>query len=170
MAAGAGAGGGIKRSFAPVTDERTRILVLGSLPGERSLAEQRYYANPRNHFWTLLGEVIERDLVALDYPDRLQALLDARIGLWDVVESAGREGSLDANIRGHRPNRLADLAASLPGLRALGFNGGTAAKIGRGQLPGPAGIALVALPSSSPAYTLPLAEKRLRWLQLRRWL
>ena len=63
-----------KRSFPPVVDANTRLLVLGSLPGEASLAAQRYYAHPRNLFWTLMGEVIGEDLVGLDYEDRLAAL------------------------------------------------------------------------------------------------
>ena len=159
----------IKRSFPPVVDSATRLLVLGSLPGERSLAQSRYYAHPRNQFWLLMSEVIDCDLAALDYPDRLHALLTAGVGLWDVVESASRMGSLDAQIRGHRPNRLAELAVSLPQLAAVAFNGGTAARIGRHQLGDPKDLALIALPSSSPAFTMSLADKRLQWRTLRPW-
>ena len=82
----------IKRSFPPVTDARTRLLVLGSLPGDRSLAAARYYAHPQNQFWRLMSAVIARDLVALPYEERLAALRDRRIGLWDVVASATRPG------------------------------------------------------------------------------
>ena len=157
----------LKRSFGPIVDARTRLLVLGSLPGEESLAQSRYYAHPRNQFWRLMGDVIGVGLEALDYDARLAALLTARVGLWDVVESATRHGSLDANIRSHRANRLADLTASLPCLCAVAFNGATAAALGRRQLADVAGLALIALPSSSPAYTLSLAEKRERWRALR---
>ena len=157
----------IKRSFAPVVDGDTRLLVLGSLPGEQSLAQARYYANPRNQFWHLMGAVIDRDLAALDYPARLRALLDAQVGLWDVVASAVRSGSLDASIRSHQPNPLAELAATLPRLAAVAFNGGTAARIGRKLLSDRPDLSLIALPSSSPALTLPLAEKQARWLPLR---
>ena len=160
----------IKRSFAPVVDDETRLLLLGSLPGEESLAQLRYYAHPRNQFWLLMGAVIGRDLTPLDYPDRLHALLGAGVGLWDVVESASRRGSLDAAIRNHQPNRLAELAASLPKLAAIGFNGNTAARIGHAQLAGQSDLSLLTLPSSSPAFTIPLADKRLRWLELRPWL
>jgi TDG/mug DNA glycosylase family protein len=158
-----------KRSFPPVVDQATRLLVLGSLPGERSLAEARYYAHPRNQFWQLMSGVIDRDLTALGYADRLAALLAAQVGLWDVVESASRSGSLDAKIRDHRPNRLAELAASLPNLGAVAFNGGTAARIGRPQLVARPDLALIALPSSSPAFTMTLAEKSARWSALRPW-
>jgi hypoxanthine-DNA glycosylase len=160
----------IKRSFPPIVDPKVRVMVLGSLPGDISLAAGRYYANPRNHFWSLIGSVIERDLIALDYEDRLDALLAAHVGLWDTVEAAERTGSLDTNIRTHQPNHLPELAASLPQLAAFGFNGGKAAAIGTRQLAGVAGIELVALPSSSPAFTWPLARKLEQWLTLRRFL
>src|SRR5690606_13649064 len=107
-----------KSSFPPVVAPDTRVLVLGSLPGERSLAARQYYAHPRNRFWHLIGEVIGLDLEPLDYEQRLAALLQARVGLWDTVASARRAGSLDTAIREAEPNPLADLAASLPELRA----------------------------------------------------
>ena len=160
----------LKRSFPPVVDARTRLLVLGSLPGEESLARGRYYANPRNHFWRLMGEVIGADLMPLDYEARLKTLLEAKVGLWDVVEKASRDGSLDGAIRDHTPNALAGLAASLADLRAVGFNGGTAARIGMKALAGATPAALMSLPSSSPAYTLGYEKKRDAWLKLREYL
>ena len=156
--------------LAPVIDPGIRLLVLGSLPGEASLAAQRYYAHPRNQFWSLMDAVTGEDLPALDYEARLRALLKHRIGLWDVVAEAHREGSLDSNIRGHVGNDVAGLAASLPCLAAIAFNGGTAAKIGLKALGMLAGrCTFITLPSSSPAYTLPLAEKLSAWQELRKW-
>jgi len=146
------------------------VLVLGSLPGERSLAEQRYYAHPQNRFWHLIGGVIGRELQPLSYERRLAALLEAKVGLWDVVASARRSGSLDAAIREAESNALPELAASLPDLRAVGFNGGTAARIGTGLL-STTPLALIPLPSSSPAYaSMALAEKERRWAALREFL
>jgi len=160
-----------KASFPPVVSAATRLLLLGSLPGEASLRAARYYAHPQNQFWRLSGAVIgEDDLATSDYEDRLARLLGAGVGLWDVVADAVRSGSLDGAIRDHRPNDLAALVASLPDLRAIGFNGGTAARIGRRMLEGVTGIALVDLPSSSPAYTRPFAEKREKWLGLREFI
>jgi TDG/mug DNA glycosylase family protein len=160
----------VKRSFPPVVDARTRLLVLGSLPGEESLARRQYYGNPRNHFWRLMSDVIGADLVRLAYEDRLAALLEAGIGLWDTVGAATRRGSLDSNIRSHEANALPELVARLPSLRAIGFNGGKSAALGMKQLVGEQRLALVALPSSSPAYTLPFEAKREAWLQLRAFL
>jgi hypoxanthine-DNA glycosylase len=156
----------LKRSFPPVADGRTRVLVLGSLPGEESLARRQYYANPRNHFWRLIGAVTGVDLVALPYKERLEALLETGVGLWDTVGTATRRGSLDGAIRLTRANDLATLAASLPGLRAVGFNGGKSASIGLPQLAGRPDLALLALPSSSPAYTRPFEEKLADWMKL----
>ena len=156
--------------FAPVTRPDTRLMVLGSLPGAMSLAKARYYANPRNQFWRLIGAAIGRDLEEIDYEARLEALLDAGVGLWDTVAAATREGSLDADIRLHAASDLAALAATLPALKAMAFNGGKAAKIGRKQLAGTR-LALIDLPSSSPAHaSLSFERKREAWLALRAYL
>ncbi|HEY0114067.1 MAG TPA: DNA-deoxyinosine glycosylase [Allosphingosinicella sp.] len=160
----------VKRSFAPIVDERTRLLVLGSLPGEESLARSQYYANPRNHFWRLMENVLETPLVALAYPERLEALLDRQVGLWDMVGSATRRGSLDGNIKDHVPNDVRALAESLPFLRAVAFNGGKSASLGTPLLRDRAELTLLPLPSSSPAYTLAFEEKLARWLRLRDFL
>jgi len=157
-----------KSSFAAVADGRTRLLVLGSLPGEASLARGQYYANPQNQFWRLIGAVIERDLVGLSYEERLAALGAAGVGLWDVVRSARRSGSLDTAIRDHEPNALPDFCAALPELRAVAFNGGKASALGRKVLT--QGPAVVTLPSSSPAHTLAYERKLAQWLALRAYL
>jgi TDG/mug DNA glycosylase family protein len=156
--------------FDPVTRPDTRLIVLGSLPGAVSLAQRRYYAHPQNQFWRLIGTVVCRDLVSLDYEARLEALLDARVGLWDTVAAATRKGSLDADIRLHAASDLAAMAASLPDIRAMAFNGGRSAKIGRKQLEGVSNLDLVDLPSSSPAYTLPFERKLERWQALAAYL
>ncbi|MGX7894446.1 DNA-deoxyinosine glycosylase [Tsuneonella sp. HG222] len=152
-----------KASFPPVVADNTRVLILGSLPGERSLAAGRYYAHPRNLFWRLAGEAIGCELEPLDYEARLAALLGAGVGLWDTVASATRKGSLDAAIRDARHNPLTELVAGLPGLRAVAFNGATAAKIGTASL-GASKLDLLPLPSSSPAYAaMPYADKARLW-------
>ena len=162
----------LKRSFAPVVDEQTRVLVLGSLPGEVSLAHGQYYAHRQNRFWHLIGDVIGRDLPSMEYAQRLETLLAHRIGLWDVIAQARREGSLDSRIRDHATNDLAALVAGLPNLVAVAFNGGTAAKIGMQALAeSRLSLDLIKLPSSSPAYAaVPYAEKSRAWEALRKWL
>jgi hypoxanthine-DNA glycosylase len=160
----------LQHCFPPVVRADTRLLILGSLPGAMSLAAQRYYANPRNQFWRLVGAVIDRALEPLAYEHRLEVLLESRIGLWDTVAAARRPGSLDADIRLHAASDLAALTANLSDLRAIAFNGGTSARIGRGQLSPSAPAALVDLPSSSPAFTLAFADKLRAWSALRRYL
>jgi hypoxanthine-DNA glycosylase len=157
-----------KKSFPPVVDQNTRLLVLGSLPGEASLAAQRYYAHPRNLFWRLMGLVIGEDLERLDYDARLATLLKHRVGLWDVVAEASRDGSLDAAIRDAAHNDLLALVQSLPNLRAVAFNGATSAKVGLRQLESAAErLTLIRLPSSSPAYAGRWELKVEAWTALR---
>ena len=150
----------------PVGSSDARLMILGSLPGEQSLKAQRYYAHPQNQFWRLLGAAIGEDLATLGYDDRIARLAARHIALWDVVGEARRKGSLDGAIRDATPNRLADYVASHPRLRAVAFNGQTAARLGRLALSGNEGLILVDLPSSSPAYTLPFAWKVERWAEL----
>lgn len=159
-----------KASFAPEADPRARVLVLGSLPGEISLRRGQYYANPQNQFWRLMQAVVGVELDDLPYEARLAALKSAHVGLWDVIHSAERRGSLDATIRAHRPNALTELLAGLPELRAVAFNGGKAFAIGRRTLAGEARVELVPLPSSSPAHTAPFERKLEQWMALRRFL
>ncbi len=156
----------LKRAFDPVVDANTRLLILGSLPGDASLKAGQYYGHPQNGFWRLIGGVIGADLAALPYSERLEALKAAGVGLWDVIASAERPGSLDAAIRNAEAADLNRLIDSLPLLRAIAFNGGTAARLGRRSLTPRPIIDLIDLPSSSPAYTRPLAEKAATWATL----
>jgi hypoxanthine-DNA glycosylase len=160
----------LARSFLPCVGPATRLLVLGSLPGQRSLTEQRYYAHPQNQFWRLIGAVIARDIASLDYDARLAALAAAGIGLWDVVARASRAGSLDSAIRLPEPNDVAALVQTLPGIAAIAFNGAAAWRIGAPAL-GATGLPLLRLPSSSPAHAaLSFEAKRAAWMPLQRFL
>lgn len=155
-----------KVGLPPIARRDARLFVLGSLPGDASLAAQRYYAHPTNQFWRLLGGAIGEDLPRLDYDDRLTRLADRHIGLWDVIASARREGSLDQAIRDALHNRIAQLPDDYPELRAVAFNGAASAAIGRKLLATGPGIALVDLPSSSAANTRLFAEKAAAWASL----
>lgn len=156
-----------KRCFDPVIDDRTRLLILGSLPSEKSLMLQEYYGNPQNKFWELVGQVIDADLRAIAYEARLAALREHGIGLWDVVAEAHRQGSLDSRIRHRNDNDLLGLLERFPNIKAIAFNGGTAGKLGVKVLGSRSSLyQVLTLPSSSPAYTLPYAEKVKVWLAL----
>lgn len=153
-----------KRCFPPVVNADTRLLILGSLPGEASLAAGQYYAHPRNQFWPLLGSLLQLDLPALPYAERLDCLLQHGIGLWDVIAEAHRHGSLDTAIRDSQHNDLQQLLASLPQLTLVAFNGQTAGK--QAKPLAECGVATLILPSSSPAFTLPFADKLAAWQAL----
>lgn len=167
-------GNGRARAFAPVAGPGTRLLILGSLPGIALLAAREYYAHPRNGFWPLIGAVIGVEgLAARPYAERIAALEAAGVGLWDVIATAERRGSGDAEIRNPEAADLAGLLTTLPRLAAIGFNGATAARLGRRQLRGKAtaGLALIDLPSTSPAHAArTLAQKHAAWSPLARFL
>ena len=158
---------GVKFGLPPIADRSTRIFILGSLPGERSLRERKYYAFPTNQFWRLVGSVIGEALPELDYEARLLLLREHRIGLWDVISAARRQGSGDQAIRGARHNNIGGLRLDYPALEAIAFNGGRAAKDGFRLLAGAEGLDLLALPSSSAAYArMPFAAKLEAWSRL----
>jgi hypoxanthine-DNA glycosylase len=157
----------VKAGLPPIARSDARLFVLGSLPGDASLAASRYYAHPTNQFWRLLGSAIGEELQALSYEDRLARLAARQVGLWDVIASASRRGSLDQAIRDAEHNRIEHLLHDFPRLQAIAFNGSTAAAAGR-KLIGepPAGLRLVDLPSSSAANTSAFDEKAKAWAVL----
>ncbi len=157
----------VKSGLPPIARGDAMLFILGSLPGDASLAASRYYAHRTNQFWRLLGAAIGEELQPLAYEERLERLAARRIGLWDVIASASRRGSLDQAIRLAEHNRIARLLGEFPQLRAIAFNGTTAAAIGR-KLIGepPPGLALIDLPSSSAANTRGVADKAEAWSRL----
>ena len=151
--------------LAPVIAIDTRILVLGSFPGEASLKAQQYYAHPRNALWPILSALTGEDLASLPYAQRLPRLLAHHIGLWDVLGACERTGSLDSAIRKPAANDFARLRDLCPALRTVGFNGQTSGKFAP-QFAAQ-GYRTVVLPSTSPAYAaLSFDEKLAGWRQL----
>ncbi|MEZ5651894.1 MAG: DNA-deoxyinosine glycosylase [Burkholderiaceae bacterium] len=150
--------------FAPVVDEHCRVLVLGSFPGTASLRAGHYYAHPSNRFWPILSVALGEDLTVMAFPERYRRLRAQHIGLWDVIASCRRQGSLDASIRDARPAGLSSLAADLPVLAHVLTNGSTASRLAR-QADWPAGVRLQAMPSTSAAYaSMPADEKCRLWV------
>ena len=157
----------VKAGLPSVARPDAQLFILGSLPGDASLAAKRYYAHPTNQFWRLLGQSIGEDLQSLEYGDRLYRLAERRIGLWDVIASANRPGSLDQAIREAEHNQIAHLLHDFPELRAIAFNGKTSARVGRKLIgDAPPNVALIELPSSSAANTRAFAEKARAWAVL----
>jgi len=152
--------------FAPLAHDDARILILGSLPGQRSLQEQQYYAHPQNAFWRIMRELVGADG---DYQQRCDTLIANRIALWDVLAESVRPGSMDSDIDMNtaRPNDFESLLRQCPKIERVCFNGKKAAQmfakfVGQGGLSD--GKTLVTLPSTSPAYAaMPYEEKLAHW-------
>lgn len=154
-------------SFPPVITPGTRVLILGSMPGQRSLDQQQYYAHPRNLFWPIMEELFGVPRQA-PYPERLERLTAAGLGLWDVLMHCEREGSLDADIdrATEVPNDFPALFEQCPAITALCFNGQKARSAFRRHVEPalPARIGQVTLPSTSPAHaSLNLQAKLAQW-------
>ena len=136
--------------LAPLVSANTRVLILGSFPGARSLQAQQYYGHPQNHFWRIL-EAIWPDsplgICAASYENRSAWLLERGLGLWDVYASCERSGSLDSAIRNAMPNNIA--ALHLPQLAAVAHNGAESFKHARHTQT--LGVPVYKLPSTSPA-------------------
>lgn len=149
----------------PVLDQQTRIVILGSFPGEASLSAKRYYAHPRNQFWPLLTALTGTDMVTVPYEVRLERLRKHRIGLWDVLAACEREGSLDSAIRKPAANDFDRLRDLCPELETVGFNGQASGKFAPQFAV--QGYRTVVLPSSSPAHmTLSFEQKLVVWRRL----
>ncbi len=151
--------------FAPAMRPDAQLLIMGSFPGEASLAAQQYYAHPRNQFWRLMSALLVTDLLVLPYEQRLAVLWERRIGLWDVIASCQREGSLDASIRRAQAADFSLLQSGYPMLQTIAFNGKTSGRYAP-QFEA-AGFRTLLLPSSSPAYALlSLEQKLVKWRAL----
>ncbi len=111
-----------KTSFDPISNSETTILILGTLPGDKSLELGEYYGDPRNKFWKIISKITENDL-PLTYPDKKQLLLKTKIGVWDVAHKANRKGSLDIAIEDEEPNDLIEFTERHKKLKVIGFNG-----------------------------------------------
>jgi len=152
------------RSFGPVADARSRILILGSIPGAMSLAKKQYYGNPLNQFWKIIYAVFGH-AVEEDYRHRCAFLKSKGVALWDVIESCERPGSSDSAITNARPNDITRLVAEHRAISAILFNGQAAEKIYKKHTGYEAApdIAFRVLPSTSPANTMKYEEKYTRW-------
>lgn len=140
--------------FAPVINAQSTVLILGSMPGVRSLTLEQYYAHPQNRFWPLIAALFGYAQVPTIYEERLAMLLDNHIALWDVLSSCKRNGSLDTAITADEANDFPAFFSAHPQITKVCFNGGKAHETYRKHhksLLNNASIAYAALPSTSPA-------------------
>lgn len=157
-------------SFAPISTPSARILVLGSMPGEKSLAAEQYYAHPQNSFWLIMSEIF--DMPVKTYAQKTELIRHNDLALWDVLKACIRPGSLDHAIDKQSvvPNDFSHFLKDHPQVRHILFNGGAAHDFFRRHVwqTWPAilkdKITLEKLPSTSPAMaSLTRAAKTRIW-------
>lgn len=150
------------QSFAPIENVDANILILGSIPGVASLRAGQYYAHPGNHFWRIIGELLDIDPVA-PYDSRVQALKSAGIALWDVLHSCLRNGSMDSSIdkESIAPNDLAKFLCDHRKITHVFFNGSKAEECYRKYMKPAGSIEYLRLPSTSPANASVSYERKL---------
>ncbi|MBR6162832.1 DNA-deoxyinosine glycosylase [bacterium] len=112
------------KSFKAYVDKNSLVLILGSMPGVKSLEEQEYYAHPQNRFWKVMGGICqEKNLKDFSYEEKLKTLLKNHIALWDTIGTCKREGSLDSDIENETPNDIRKLLKTYPKISAIFLNG-----------------------------------------------
>ena len=153
------------QGFAPIVGESPRVLVLGTLPSQRSLQAAQYYGNPQNAFWWIMSRLLDFDL-SLSYQERSHILADHGIAVWDVIHSAIRPGSLDAAIETDtiKTNDFESFFRQHPTLKLLAFNGKAAQALFRKHVTINWCGDTQSMPSTSPAYAAMRREQKLeKW-------
>jgi hypoxanthine-DNA glycosylase len=140
----------MKTSFDPISNDDTTILILGTMPGDKSLELGEYYGHSRNRFWKIISLITDNDL-PLTYADKKALLLKTKIGLWDVAHKANRKGSLDSAIEDEEPNDLDRFISRHKNLKVIGFNGTKAESLFNKYFERKSGLKYISLPSTSPA-------------------
>ncbi|MGY0398650.1 MAG: DNA-deoxyinosine glycosylase [Ostreibacterium sp.] len=152
-----------KKSFTPLINKNSKILILGTLPGEDSLKFQQYYGHKRNQFWRLIGEIVGESLHDLPYEQKKDAILRHHLAIWDTLKMAKRQGSLDNNIHDIVHNNIPELLQQYPNIQCIGFNGKHSRKFFKQHESHLTKLKLINLPSSSPAYTVAFEKKLVLW-------
>jgi double-stranded uracil-DNA glycosylase len=161
--------------FPPIAGHRAHTLILGSLPGQRSLQLQQYYAHPQNAFWKIIAEVFDAGSSPLPYTRRVKILTDHQIAVWDVLAAAERPGSLDSSIvsASALANDFRGFFRAHPQIRRVFFNGRKAEELYRRFVLPDLGtgfeeLRYECLPSTSPAHAgMTFAKKLEHWRRIR---
>jgi len=155
-----------KISFDPISNSDTTILILGTLPGDKSLELGEYYGHSSNRFWKIISTITNNDL-PLIYSDKKALLLKTKIGVWDVAHKANRKGSLDIAIEDEEPNDLDNFIARHKNLKVIGFNGTRSEALFDKYFDRKNDIRYISLPSTSPANArIDFANICKQWQQL----
>lgn len=156
----------VLRSFKPLADARSRVLVLGTMPGPEALRKREYYGFAGNHFWRIMIDLFAPGRT-LSYPEKIALLRRNRIAVWDVLAACERAGAADSAIRNAVPTDIPELLARHPGIRAIFFNGTTSARLFARFHDATITTPSFLLPSTSPANaTIPYARKLEIWAKV----
>lgn len=156
-------------SFPPIISENSKILILGSAPGVKSLEMQQYYAHPQNQFWKIMFHLFEEEY-SIDYEARTALLIKNNIALWDVIDSCEREGSSDAKIRNEKHNDILQLVTDYPSISSIFSNGQKSSKEAKKMLGADNEIPFHVLPSTSPLHTINFEKKLEEWEIIKNYL
>lgn len=135
--------------IAPVFDEMSRILILGSFPSVKSREAGFFYGHPQNRFWRVLAAVLGC-AVPVTIDEKREMLLAHHVAVWDVIASCEITGSSDSSIRNAVPNDLTPILVAA-NIRQIFTNGKTADRMYRKYCEKQTGRNAVCLPSTSPA-------------------
>ena len=153
-------------SFPPIIDDYSEIIILGSIPGVKSLEKQQYYGHPQNKFWKIIFELLDEEFTE-DYDQRIQTLKKHHIALWDVIDSCERRGSLDSEIKNEEANQIGELLENYPNIKAIFCNGGKSYKNLQKILGKNYKIPVFLLPSTSPLHTVSFEKKLEEWKKIK---
>lgn len=156
-------------SFPPVINEECTVLILGSVPGAKSLEKQQYYAHPQNAFWKIMFRLLEKDFTE-NYDEKVQLLIKNKVALWDVIDSCERKGSLDSQIKNEKANEIEKLLADYPNIKVIFCNGGKSFKNLQKILGKEYRIPIFLLPSTSPLHTVAFEKKLQDWTMIKNYL
>ena len=148
-------------SIPPIINKDSKILILGSIPGVKSLEMQQYYAHPQNKFWKIICEIFNEEFTT-NYQQRIEILEKHHIALWDVIDTCERKGSLDSEIRNGEANKIGELLHSYPNINAVFCNGQKSHKNLWKILPKDFHLPIIVLPSTSPAHASLRYEEKLK--------
>ena len=137
-------------SFMPIASQSATILILGTMPGTKSLEINQYYGHNQNNFWKFMFTILKEDF-SNDYEVRKSLLHKNNIALWDVLQFCERVGSLDSAIKKEIPNDFETFLKDHPNIKTILFNGQKAASFFKKHVHLKKSYQLITLPSTSPA-------------------
>ncbi|WP_262147013.1 DNA-deoxyinosine glycosylase [Chryseobacterium foetidum] len=156
-------------SFPPIIDKESKILILGSVPGVKSLEKKEYYGHPQNKFWKIVFELFDENFTE-NYSEKIEILKKNKIALWDVIDTCERKGSLDAEIRNEEANDIETLLKTYSNIKTIFCNGGKSFKTLKKILDKNSEIPVYLLPSTSPLHTISFERKLDDWKIIKTYL